>query len=235
MISGMFGSSAAKRAAREQAAAIQAGIDFQNKVYDQGSQNLNPYIKGGQQALGTYQDMLGNYKAPTLNYQQSEFEYDKYKDPGAVYAAKQSGQALAANALAAGATGGGALKALQSNQNNLALNNYQNARNSWMDTSKMMYGQANDQYNRDYGNMNNQLDRYSNLATGGQNAAGALMGYGNTAAANMGQMYGAYGNAQAAGTVGANNAFFTGLGGVVDNLSKGLGAYYGYGNKAGVS
>lgn len=225
-----MGSSAAKRAARDQARAIQQGIDFQRGVYSDAQGNFNPYIQSGQQNLGTYQNMLDTAQQPTLNYQQQAFDFNKYKDPSAEYAMQQSAKAMEASALAKGATGGGFAKALQQNQNNLANQAYQNAYDRWSKTSAMMYGQAKDQYDRDYAYQQNRLGRYGNLATQGLQAAQGLGSIGSGAAQNMGSLYSGLGSAQAAGTLGASNALSSGLTGLMGGLASGLGSYYGYGS-----
>ena len=226
---GLMGSSAAKRAARDQARAIQQGIDFQRGVYSDAQSNFNPYIQSGQQNLATYQNMLDTAQQPTLNYQQQAFDFNKYKDPSAEYAMQQSAKAMEASALAKGATGGGFAKALQQNQNNLANQAYSNAYQRWQDTSKLMYGQAADQYNRDYSYQQNRLGQYGNLASQGLQAAGTLGSIGSGAAQNMGSLYSGLGSAQAAGTLGASNALTSGLSGMMSGLAGGLGQYFGYG------
>lgn len=227
---GLMGSSAAKSAAREKARAIQQGIDFQKGVYSDAQGNFNPYIQSGQQNLSTYQNMLDTSKQPTLNYQQQAFDFNKYKDPSAEYAMQQYAKAMEASALAKGATGGGFAKALQQNQNNLANQAYSNAYDRWQDTSKLMYGQAADQYNRDYTAQQARLGQYAGLASQGLSAASGLAGVGTNAAQNMGSLYGGLGSAQAAGTLGASNALTSGLSGMMGGLASGLGSYYGYGS-----
>lgn len=227
---GLMGSSAAKRAAREQARAIQQGIDFQKGVYSDAQGNFNPYIQSGQQNLATYQNMLDTSTQPTLDYQQQAFDFNKYKDPSAEYAMQQSAKAMEASALAKGATGGGFAKALQQNQNNLANQAYQNAYGRWQDTSKLLYGQAADQYNRDYTAQQARLGQYAGLAGQGLTASQGLAGVGTSAAQNIGGLYSGLGSAQAAGTLGASNALTSGLSGLMGGLASGLGSYYGYGS-----
>ncbi len=226
---GLMGSSAAKRAAREQARAIQQGIDFQKGVYSDAQGNFNPYIQSGQQNLGTYQNLLDTSSQPTLNYQQEAFDFNKYKDPSAEYAMQQSAKAMEASALAKGATGGGFAKALQQNLNNLANQAYQNAYDRWGKSSALYYGQAKDQYDRDYTYNQNRLSAYGNLATQGLQAAQGLGSIGSGAAQNLGSLYSGLGSAQAAGTIGASNAMTKGITGMFGGLSSGLGQYFGYG------
>lgn len=227
---GLMGSSAASKAASQQAQAIQQGIDYQKGIYNDARGNLNPYILSGQQNLNTYQNMLGSSEQPGMKYNQLAFDFNKYKDPSAQYAMDQSARAMEASALAKGATGGGFAKSLQQNQNNLANQAYANAFQRWQDTSKMMYGQAADQYGRDYSYQQNLLGQYGNLAGQGLNAAQALAGAGNTSAENIGNMYSGLGEAQASGTMGASGALSSGLGGLFGGFRRGIGDYFGYGS-----
>lgn len=222
-----MGRSAASRAANQAAQQQQAALQMQQGIYNQGRSDMNPYMEAGNRALGTYESMLGSYKQPTLGYTQQAFDFDKYSDPGAVYAARQSAKALQAQGLAGGAMGGGYGSALQKQQNNLASQNFQNAYSRWGDTSKMLYGQASDQYTRDYNSINNQLDRQKGLSDTGLNAANALLGFGSNMGNQMAGTYGNIGGAQAGGTMLASNALSTGLGGMASNLSKGIASYYG--------
>lgn len=226
LASGLIGSNAAKRAARDQANAIQQGIDFQKGVYTDAKSNLNPYIQNGTENLATYQNKLDNQVQPTLNYQQEDFNFNKYQDPGAQYQAQQAAQAQGASALAKGAMGGGFAKALQTNQNNLANTAYSSAYDRWMKNSNMRYGQASDQYTRDATFQNQNLDRYGNLASQGMQASTALMGGGNTSASNLGSLYSNLGSAQAGGRLGSANAWMGAIKGGMNGLASGLGQYY---------
>lgn len=227
LVQGLMGSNAASRAADQAAQTQRQALAFQQGVYNQGRSDMDPYMTAGKNALGTYEGMLGNYKQPDMKYTQASFDFDKYKDPGAQYAARQAAQSLKAQGLAGGAAGGGLASALQTQQNNLAGQNYQNAFGRYMDTSKMMYGQAADQYSRDYTSMNNQLDRYGNLTNTGLNAANSLLGFGQGMSNQIGNTMGNIGGFQAAGTMGSSNALSSGLGGMASQLSQGLGKYYG--------
>lgn len=230
LLGGAMGSNAAQRAARQQAAAMQDAIDFQRGVYSDAQQNYNPYLQSGKQNLDTYQNMLASSQQPTFGYQQQAFDFNKYKDPAAEYAMEQSGKAMEASALAKGATGGGFARALQQNQNNLANQAYQGSWNRYLDQSKLGYGIAEGAYNRDYTAQQNRLGQYANLANQGLTAAQGLAGMGQSAAGNMGTLYGNMGGAMAAGTLGSSNAMTGGLQGLMSGLGSGLGAYYGYGS-----
>lgn len=85
------------------------------------------------------------------------------------------------------------LKDLSSFSQGMASNEFQNAFNN---------------YNTGIGNIWNRL---YNVAAGGQNAAAQLGGFGTTTAGEIGQNVIGAGNARAAGTVGAANAFAGGV------------------------
>lgn len=226
-ISAYMGSQASEKAANQQAAANRAALAYQQQIHDEAKTNLSPYIQSGIKNLGTYQNLLDTTTQPTMNYTQDDFSFDKWKDPGAQYQMDQSARAMESSALAKGATGGGFAKALQTNRSNLANTAYSSAYDRWLNNSKLKYGQASDQYTRDYTAQQNKLGQYANLAGQGLTAGNALAGFGNQAASTMGNLYSGLGSAQAAGTLGSNNAIVSGLQGVMGGLSSGLGAYYG--------
>jgi hypothetical protein len=52
-------SSAAKKAAEQQAASANRAIDLQREMYQQGRQDLTPYMQGGNQGLTALTSLLG--------------------------------------------------------------------------------------------------------------------------------------------------------------------------------
>jgi hypothetical protein len=224
---GWMASNAAKKAAREQADAIREATAFQKEVYGDTKANTNPYIEQGIRASGTYEDKLNNMVQPELNYTQEDFQFDKFADPGAQFQAQQAAQAQQASALAKGQMGGGFAKALQSNQNNLANTAYSSAYDRWLKNSQLKYGQASDQYNRDFQFQGANLDRWGNLSTQGLTAAQIQSGAGQSAANNMGQLQTELGQSQASGTLGSADAWNKAWSGVGTNILKGAGAYLG--------
>lgn len=224
---GIIGSNSAKRAAREQARAMQEAVNFQKGVYADAQGNLNPYIDSGKQNLTTYQNKLDNQVQPTLGYTQEDFNFNKFSDPGAQFQAQQAAQAQQASALAKGTMGGGFAKALQTNQNNLANTAYSSAYDRWLKNSQLRYGQASDQYTRDSTFQNQNLDRYGNLATQGLQAGQALMGGGQNAASNLANLYSGIGSANAAGALGSGNAWQSALTGGMESMASGLGKLFG--------
>jgi hypothetical protein len=227
LFGGMMGAGAADQAAQQAAAAQQKALEFQQGVYSNARQDLSPYVASGQRNLGEYESRLANQAQPGFDYQQQDFNFNKYSDPGAQYMAQQAARAQEASAMARGATGGGFAKSLAENQSKLADTAYSSAYDRWLNSSKLKYGQAADKYSRDYGFQQGALDRYGNLASQGLQAGQALMGGGNTAAGNVGQLASGIGASQAAGTLGANNAWLGGINTAAKGLSGGLGQYFG--------
>lgn len=137
-----------------------------------------PYSQLGAQAAEAYSQALASGQ-PAFGYKQGEFNYDQFKDPGTQFRMDQANKAIQASAIAKGGMGGGLAKALQTNSQSMASQEYGNAFNRFMDTSKMNYGQASDQYQRGQA----WTDRLGNAAAQGQqgaaNMAGLNQGYAN--------------------------------------------------------
>lgn len=219
VVGGLLGSSAASKAASQQAQAIQQGIDYQKGVYSDAKGNLNPYIESGTKNLGTYQDMTDNYEAPTLQYTQEAFDFDKNTDPAVAYMAKQAAQAMQGTALAKGATGGGFARALQADQSERAATGYSGAYDRWLKNSELRYGQAKDQYNREYTADQASLDRYKDLATQGLTAGTALGSLGQQNASSISDLYSTMGSGNAAGTMKGAQSWINALQGIGSSLT----------------
>lgn len=216
-------SSAARRAAADQEALIREGLASANGIYDQAAAGFDPYASAGASAVGQLPGMVAGLSKPEFGYKQSDFNYDAYKDPGVEVALRSAAQALNASSIAKGAMGGGAMKAMATEQSNLAQTGYKNAWERWLGESQMRQGQAESGYKRDFDWQNNRIDKTAGLANMGQTAATARAGVlGNKAAAQY-QPFAEMGGARGAGTVGAANALTNGIGGLVDTASSYLG------------
>jgi len=119
--------------------------------------------------------------------------------------------------------------------------NYQLARTQWQDAadaqnraasagagnSSLSYNQALQQYKMEHDifqeNQGNQFNRLMALGQVGMQGASQAGAYGSSYANNAGSIYGQAANSQAAGQVGAGNAWAQGIGGAAN---AGLGAYY---------
>lgn len=204
---GWMASQAAKKAARQQADAANRAMDIQQGMYEDTKSNLSPYIGTGTDALGKYYDKVQGYQAPTLDYTQEDFAFNKFEDPGAKFQAEQAAKAMEASAIAKGATGGGFARALQTNQNNLANTAYTSAYDRWLKNSALRYGQASDKYNREYTADQAMLDRFKGITDQGLSASNILSGAGQFAGEGMAKSAIESGQANAGGTAGSANAW----------------------------
>jgi hypothetical protein len=189
--SGLIGSSAAKKAAAQQAAAIREASQVQERMFQQGRQDLAPYREIGYQSL---KDITA--QQPYLTGKFEDYR-DQYLDPSMAFRLGIGEQTTqrAAN-VGGGAIGGNTLRALQDYSQGLASTEYSNAFN---------------RFQTERGNIYNTL---ANIAGMGQGAVNTGVQAGQATAQNLGQLAVGAGQAQAAGTMGSANAIASGLGGV---------------------
>lgn len=165
----------AARKYREQAAqygqTAGQGRDVLTQNQQAANQAYSPYGQLGTQAAGAYSQALAAGQ-PGFNYQQGQFNFDQFADPGAQYRMDQANKAIQASAIAKGGLGGGTAKALQANSQGMASQEFANSFNRFQDTSRMLYGQAADQYNRGQ----QWTDRLGNAAAQGQQGAATMAG-----------------------------------------------------------
>lgn len=223
LVQGLFQANAAEKAAEEQAAAQRQALELNKQRYAETQGNLNPYITAGKTALGTYEGMLGGAQQPKYNYTQQAFDFNTYSDPGAQYRIAQANKAIQNSALARGMTGGGALTSLAEKNQEMAGQAYGDAFGRYKDMSAINSTLANNEYARNSDWLNNIMNRYSGLATGGQNAATQLGTIGTGNAAAMTGLYQGMGESQAQGTLGSSNAINQGIG----QLAQGIGQWSG--------
>lgn len=226
LYSGLTGSDAQERAARQAAEAQQRALEYSQGIYDKTSAALQPYVQAGTDALGRANSLVANMQNPEFGYQQQPFDFDRYQDPSANYIMQRAQQALNASSIARGATGGGALQALQANAGNLANQAYNGSYNRWLDTSNMLNNQAQQKWNRDYSFMNDQIGQNASLAQQGLGAEGTLAGFGQGQSQLGAGLMSGIGSARAAGTLGASNSWTQGVGALANNLAK-VAGYYG--------
>ena len=188
---GLIGSRASKKAAEQQAAAIREAAATQERMYQQGRQDLAPYREIGYQSL---KDITA--QQPYLTGKFEDYR-DQYLDPSMAFRLGIGEQTTqrAAN-VGGGALGGNTLRALQDYSQGLASTEYSNAFN---------------RFQTERGNIYNTL---ANIAGMGQGAVNTGVAAGQATAQNLGQLAVGGGQAQAAGTIGAANALAGGLGGV---------------------
>lgn len=196
---GLFGASAANKAAGQQADALRQALAFQQQIYGNAQQNLNPFVGAGTNALAALSQLYG-LPAPagtSLPAGNALTGYSNFtQTPFYQFPLSQGLQTLNASGAAHGLTlSGGQAKALQA------------------------YGQG-------YASQNfgSYISALANLANLGQSSAGALAGYGNTAAGTNLSGQGQLGTAQASGTVGGANQIKNALG-ALPQLFAGIGNF----------
>jgi hypothetical protein len=185
--SALLGASASKSAASTQAAAADRAAELQNQQFQQTREDLAPYRAAGQTALNALTPLATNYQ---------KFGMDQFtQDPGYAFRLSEGQKALDRSAAARGGLiSGGALKAAQRYGQDMGSQEYTNA------------------FNRYQLERNAQLNPLQSLAGVGQTTASQLGQFGAANAANVGNLMTGGAAAQAAGQVGAANAFTGGLG-----------------------
>ena len=221
---GHAGAQAAREASRQLADAYQRGIDKQGEIYGQSMESLKPWESAGQTGL---QGQLAGLADPSsyYGYKFQEFDpqaFDPSSDPAYQFRLQQ-GMDSAMNSQAARGlqNSGGALKELTAYGQGMASQ----ASDDDLDR-QMRQWQANQAGGM--GMANARAQGLSGLAS---------MGYGATTQGNqLGQNYGnqfmqgqqGIGDAQAAGTMGAQNALQGGFKNFMDlakTVGKGVKAY----------
>lgn len=221
---GLFGANAAKKAARAQAEAMQQGIDYQKQIYGETKNNINPWITAGTEGLADYTAGVDNMVQPTMDYQQEDFAFDKWEDPGAKYQMQQAALAMDAVGAAKGAQGGGLLRAINADQADKANTAYSGAYDRWLKNSNLKYTQASEQYDRDATFQNNQLDRYKGISDTGLQGASALGQIGAGTANSISDLFSGIGSAKASGAVGAGKSYTNMLSGIGSSLTTPYGS-----------
>lgn len=212
LLGGIIGGNASGKAAQEQIQAEQKGINQLQGDQTQGMNNLQPYLNAGSQATGTLSQMLSTPGQGLLTPWTQQFQAPTAAQAAATPGYQfqlQQGLSAAQNSAAAqgGLLSGGTLAGLNNYAQGVASTNYQNTFNN-----------ALTQYNSAYGTfLNNQQNQYNMLA--GQSAQGlGAANSGNQLLTGIGgdiaSLYGAQGQAKAAGTIGSANAWSGALGGI---------------------
>lgn len=161
MIGGYFSNEEKRRAAKEytraQRKAEEKSIGEFGDAYADISSFLGPYMEGGTEAFGQYQDLDTSYMPEDFEYSQT---IGDFLDPSMDFQIEQSMRPIESSAAAGGSLGSGAtLKALQDRGQQVA---------------NMNYGQAFDRMNQDksfaYKNYLNRanMQRQQNLDRGNQ-------------------------------------------------------------------
>jgi len=185
--SSLLGSSAASRAASQQANAANRAADLQNEQYQQTRQDQMPYMEAGRTALNALTPLATNYQ----KFGMGQFT----QDPGYAFRLQQGQKALDASAAARGGLiSGNALRAAQGYGQEMGSQEYQNA------------------FNRYQAERQAQLGPLQSLAGVGQTTAQQVGAMGAANAGAVGNYLTGGAAANAAGTVGGANAITSGLG-----------------------
>lgn len=196
-----LGAGAAKSAANTQSDAARYSADLQQHQFDQTRQSLQPFINTGYDAQNSLRNLMGlgtpsdqgTYGSLMKPFGADEFQ--KYQDPGYQFQLQQGQNALQnSQAAGSGVLSGGALKDLVGYNQGMANTAYQNAFGRYMTQNDATYS------------------RLSSLLGVGENAAAGVGNIGAQTSANIGNTLTSGANAQAAGKIGAANAYSGALG-----------------------
>lgn len=194
IISGAIGADAAKDAANTQAGAARESAAMQKAMFDIQNAQQAPYREAGYSALNDITALK-----PYLTKQFTAEDFAQGIDPGYAWRLAQGQQQAARQAnLGGGTIGGNALAGLQDYTQGQASQEYGNAFN---------------RFQTQRGNIYNTLAGIAGL---GQTSLGQTGQMSTQTAANVGNAISNAGSAQAAGTIGAANAY----GGAIQNAGN---------------
>jgi hypothetical protein len=180
-----MGAKGAKDAAKIQASAADRAALLEKEMYDISREDLAPYREQGYTALKDIEGMK-----PFLTAQFGPAQFEQYLDPSMAFRQRLGEQSTARMAnVGGGALSGNTLRALTDYGQNLASTEY---------------GSAFDRFQTERGNIYNTL---ANIAGMGQNAVNTGVSAGQTYAGQRTALTTGAGAAQAAGVVGAANAY----------------------------
>jgi hypothetical protein len=188
LVGGFMGASASRSAARQQMQAIREGRAELGRAYNEAKGYYTPYQEAGSEGLNALRGLM-NYK---------QFGAEDFKtDPGYQFrlqeGLKQLGRTSAARG---GALSGATLRGTQGYAQGLASEEYQNA------------------FNRYLTNRQEQLRMPLYFSNMGMQTASDLANLSTSYGSNIANLIGQGGQAQAAGTMGAANAWSNALSGI---------------------
>lgn len=208
----LMGASAAEKAARQQAQAIRYAADLQKQMFDIQNTQYAPYRGMGYQGLnalssfmpGTYNtyDAQGNVigQKEGSGFLTQTFGPEQFKaglDPSYDFLKREG---LGAISSRSAVSGGGSNRDI--------------ARVKFAeDYANTAYGNAFDRFQSQQNNLYNRLAGVVGIGTGAQSQVANLS---SGTASNLGQLAVAQGAAQAGGTIGAANAYQSGLGAIAN-------------------
>ena len=214
VVSGSMGAKAAKSAADTTAAGTRYAADVQERMYEQGREDLGPYrgigygalneiggAMAGRQPVYDDQGNITGFQTGTgyLTGQLTPEKIQEYLDPSMAFRMKYGTQATERlQNVGQGAFSGNTLRALNEYGQGFASTEFGNA------------------FGRAQGERKDIYNILANIAGMGQGSVNAGVNLGQSTAQNLGQLAVGGAQAQAAGQVGAANA----IGGAVSNLGN---------------
>lgn len=171
---------AAREIAKKQEEAIISGQGEYGTAFEDISSRLMPYMEGGGEAFGQYQDLDMSYMPQNFEYSQT---IGDFLDPSMGFQIEQSMRPIESSAAAGGSLGSGAtLKALQDRGQKVASLNYGQAYDRMANDKSFAY---KNYLNRANMQRQQNLDRGNQLQNLFNTGYNATQGY-NTARDNLG-------------------------------------------------
>lgn len=214
LFGGLFGGNASQQASEQYIKALQQAQSFMQGQEKQGLENYQPFLQGGQQAMGTLSSLLGTpgqgllqpwtgtFQAPTAAQAEAT--------PGYQFQLQQGLGALQNSAAGKGSLlSGRTLADLNNYAQGVASTNYQNVFNNALTGYQTSYNSF----------LNNQNNAYQRLLGTSQLGLGAAQGSGNLISGiggDIASLLGQQGAAKAAGTIGSANAIGSILPGIAN-------------------
>lgn len=199
LVGGISKKNAAKRAARQQEEALLKAQGQMRETYAQQRELQDPYLRAGATGQNELMRLLGlggdaasaGYGSMAQPFGMNQFQ----ADPGYAFRLSEGMKAMDRSAAARGGLiSGAALKAGQRYGQEMGSQEYQNA------------------FNRYQTEREARLNPLYRITGAGQQAAGTLGGYAGQYGENMSNLLTGVGNVKAAGTIGASNALWGGIG-----------------------
>lgn len=174
IIGGIGNSQDVSQGSQDYNSAINAGSALLANGQQGATAAFSPYTTTGTTAIGNEANAINNRtQAPnaTVTDNSSQNAISNYLNPSSTYSINQADNALQSAGIAGGAVGGGLLKALTNNANQMAQTNYNNAYGQMIQGNTL----TNSQQNQNAQNTNNytqqQVQNQSGLAGQGLQAA----------------------------------------------------------------
>jgi hypothetical protein len=172
-----------------QYADVGKGMEAYNNYANQGTSTLNagkeganaafnPYTSAGATANGSQLSAIQNRQQatnPALTNTSPSGVAD-YLNPSAAYSQNQAMKQAQAAGVAGGAMGGGMLKALSNNANQMAQTNYNNAYSQMLGTNDQNFNQQQQQYTNNNNFQQQQIGNYGDVANRGLSATSSNQG-----------------------------------------------------------